>query len=112
MTPEAAPKGVLEQYLALVERASPEAEWDGVGFPLDWIGGRYRARAQLTAVNANVTAALLEYADKIANGEAAYLACPGPPNCGGSGAHYPTCPVELATQAVATVGAELEKVEA
>lgn len=32
--------------------------------------------------------------------ELSYLACPGPPNCGGHGAHYDSCPVAIARAAL------------
>lgn len=55
------------------------------------------ARAALAEVEAVVA-----FAKRVAyDEELSYLACPGPPNCGGHGAHYDTCPVALARVAAA-----------
>lgn len=51
--------------------------------------------------------AVVAFAQRIGyDEELSYLACPGPPNCGGAGAHYDQCPVALARAALAPFGKE------
>lgn len=46
-------------------------------------------------------AAVVAFAQRIGyDEELSYLACPGPPNCGGAGAHYDSCPVAQARAAL------------
>ena len=64
------------------------------------------ACAQLAALARDLVQALVESQEalsEIGHGEnTSYLACPGPPHCDKS--HYPTCPVQIARDALRLAG--------
>lgn len=108
---------MTEDVAAQVEALEKKAEEDqghfsGCACGVECVNTR-RAVRQLAVLGANNLGPLVRALGEIAGGEeTSYLACPGPPNCGGSGAHYPGCPVQIAANALAAVDAQLAELNA